>query len=125
MTFGDCELDLATGELRRGDRVTALGGLPARLLGLLAWKNGELATRDEIQRSLWPDGTIVDFDQSINQHVRQLRHVLGDSATRPAWIQTLPARGYRLLVEARYAPGCATRAPQDCATRPPQDRAAP
>jgi TolB-like protein/DNA-binding winged helix-turn-helix (wHTH) protein/Flp pilus assembly protein TadD len=106
LRFGEVALDLATGELHRtGDPApVVLGARPARLLALLAWRHGTLVTRDAIQAYVWADGTTVDFDQSINQHIRQLRQTLGDSAAHPAWIQTLPARGYRFLVAGALDP---------------------
>lgn len=106
LRFGEVALDLATGELHRAaaSAPIVLGARPARLLALLAWRHGQLVTRDEIQAHVWSDGTTVDFDQSINQHIRQLRQTLGDSAAHPAWIQTLPARGYRFLVAAELDP---------------------
>ncbi|HEY0985780.1 MAG TPA: winged helix-turn-helix domain-containing protein, partial [Kofleriaceae bacterium] len=111
LRFGEVALDLATGELHRAEEPApvVLGARPARLLALLAWRHGQLVTRDEIQAYVWSDGTTVDFDQSINQHIRQLRQTLGDSAAHPAWIQTLPGRGYRFLVAGARdpAPGAA------------------
>jgi TolB-like protein/DNA-binding winged helix-turn-helix (wHTH) protein/Flp pilus assembly protein TadD len=108
LRFGELALDLATGELHgAASGPIALGARPTRLLALLAWRHGQLVTRDEIEREVWADGTTVEFDQSINQHVRQLRQVLGDSAAHPSWIQTLPGRGYRFLVASELAPGAA------------------
>jgi TolB-like protein/DNA-binding winged helix-turn-helix (wHTH) protein/tetratricopeptide (TPR) repeat protein len=111
LRFADAALDVATGELRQGERVTLLGALPARLLAVLAWRRGALVTRGEIQRELWPDGTTVEFDQSINQHVRHLRQVLGDDAASPTFIQTLPARGYRFLPPVSYGDPAPAAAP--------------
>src|SRR5262249_22606235 len=102
LRFGDHRLDLATGELHGTQDAApiALGARPTRLLALLAWRHGQLVTRDQIQAQVWSDGTTVDFDQCINQYIRQLRQSLGDDAAHPAWIQTLPARGYRFLVKS-------------------------
>jgi TolB-like protein/DNA-binding winged helix-turn-helix (wHTH) protein len=112
LRFGELALDLATGELHRAARAPiALGARPTRLLALLACRHGQLVTRDEIQREVWSDGTTVGFDQSINQHVRQLRQILGDDAARPAWIQTLPGRGYRFLVASELVPDAAAATP--------------
>ncbi|MBB6143026.1 DNA-binding winged helix-turn-helix (wHTH) protein [Silvibacterium bohemicum] len=59
---------------------------------------GDIASREEIRRKLWSDDTAVDFDHSINAAVRTLRRTLGDSASRPKYIETLARRGYRLMV---------------------------
>src|SRR6185503_5917311 len=120
LRFGEVALDLATGELHRADEPApvVLGARPARLLALLAWRHGQLVTRDEIQAYIWSDGTTVDFDQSINQHIRQLRQTLGDSAAHPAWIQTLPARGYRFLVAGALDPVAAPAPSEERSDRP-------
>jgi DNA-binding winged helix-turn-helix (wHTH) protein len=65
-TFGDFELDVEVGELRRENRRLKLQPQPFKLLLLLVRKGGALVTRDEIRRELWPDGTFVDFDQAVN-----------------------------------------------------------
>jgi DNA-binding winged helix-turn-helix (wHTH) protein/tetratricopeptide (TPR) repeat protein len=117
LRFAAFELDLATCELRRGGAAVALTVQPARLLAVLAWRAEELVTRDEIQRHLWPDGTVVEFDACINQCVRQLRHALRDSAASPRWIQTLPGRGYKLLVPAAF------HAPRDAGALPASEPA--
>src|SRR5690349_17366690 len=66
LRFGELALDLATGELRRPGHAdpAVLGARPTRLLALLAWRHGQLVTRDDIQSYVWSDGTTVDFDQS-------------------------------------------------------------
>src|SRR6202020_93079 len=65
---------------------------------MLIERPGEIATREDLKRKLWPNDTIVDFDHSINVAIGTLRRVLGDSAVRPIYIETVARRGYRLLV---------------------------
>ncbi len=106
LCFGEFELDLAAGELRRNSRRIKLQPQPFKLLVLLARRAGTLVTRDEIRSELWPDGTYVDFDQSVNFTIRQIRDVLRDAADRPLYIETVPRRGYRFIapVDAGAAP---------------------
>src|SRR6185437_8744935 len=80
--FGEFELDVEAGELRRKNRRLKLQPQPFKLLVLLVRKAGALVSRDEIRRELWPDGTYVDFDQAVNFSVKQIRDVLGDEADR-------------------------------------------
>ena len=94
--FGGFELDPATGELWRDDEPVDLPPQPARLLALLARSPGRIVTRDQIQEEVWGD-TVVEFDQAINNAVRQLRSVLGDDASAPRFIETVPRRGYRFI----------------------------
>src|SRR6516225_4203152 len=93
--FGDLSLDLRTGELRKKGRRVRLQGQPFQVLVLLLREPGELVTREELRKQLWPLDTFVDFDDGLNAAVRKLRQVLGDSAERPRYIETLPRRGYR------------------------------
>ena len=94
--FGTFEADPASGELRRAGRVVSLQDQPFRLLLLLTERPGELVTRDEIRRRLW--GEIqVDFEEGLNTAVRKLRDALGDSASNPRFVETLPRRGYRFI----------------------------
>jgi cholera toxin transcriptional activator len=72
---------------------------PFQILTILGSRPGELVTREELVRALWPEGTFVDYDHSLNTAVNKLREVLGDSATAPRYIETLPRRGYRFLAE--------------------------
>jgi DNA-binding winged helix-turn-helix (wHTH) protein len=97
LRFGPFELHTRLSELRRDGRRLKLQPQPFKLLVLLASRAGTLVTRDEIREALWPDGTYVDFDQAVNFSVRQVREVLGDSAERPVFIETVPRRGYRFI----------------------------
>jgi DNA-binding winged helix-turn-helix (wHTH) protein len=101
--LGAFELDLKTGELcpvdpSSNDAKLLLQEQPFRVLRILIESRGEIATREEIKRRLWPNDTIVDFDHSINVAIGTLRRALGDSAGQPSYIETVARRGYRLLV---------------------------
>jgi DNA-binding winged helix-turn-helix (wHTH) protein len=102
--FGQFELDLAAGELRRNAARVRLQPQPFKLLALLVRRGGALVGRDEIRTELWPEGTFVDFDQSVNFAVKQIREVLGDSAERPLYIETVPRRGYRFIAPVDMPP---------------------
>lgn len=112
--FGQFELDLAAGELRRNASRVRLQPQPFKLLVLLARRAGTLVGRDEIRSELWPDGTFVDFDQSVNFAIKQIRDVLGDSAERPLYVETVPRRGYRFIAPvetgAKESPAAAAAA---------------
>ena len=95
--FGQFELDVTAGELRRNSARVRLQPQPFKLLVLLARRAGALVAREDIRSELWPDGTFVDFDQSVNFAIKQIREVLGDSAERPLYIETVPRRGYRFI----------------------------
>ena len=95
--FGEFELDVDAGELRRDNRRLKLQPQPFKLLVLLVRRGGRLVTRDEIRGELWPDGTYVDFDQAVNFSIKQIRDVLKDEAERPLYIETVPRRGHRFI----------------------------
>ena len=101
--FGEFELDVAAAELRRNGVKLKLQPQPFRLLVLLASRAGALVTRDEIKQELWPDGTYVDFDQSVNFSIKQVRDVLRDIPDRPLYIETVPKRGYRFIAPVNPA----------------------
>jgi DNA-binding winged helix-turn-helix (wHTH) protein len=103
--FGAFEADTKTGELRKAGVRLRLPDQPFRVLVLLLERRGEILTRDELRQQLWPDGTFVDFDHSLNSIVNKLRDVLGDSANNPRFIETLARRGYRLLVPVSVSVG--------------------
>lgn len=94
---GPFEVDLRSGELRRGGAVTPLQEQPRKILEMLLTHPGDLVTREDLRQALWPSDTFVDFEHGLNAAVKRLRDALGDSAETPAFIETLPRRGYRLI----------------------------
>jgi eukaryotic-like serine/threonine-protein kinase len=106
--FDQFELDLRTGEIYKQGRRIKLQDQPCQVLALLVERPGELVTREELQKKLWPNDTFVDFDHGVNLAINKLRGALGDSAEKPRFIETLPRRGYRWIapvehVEAGFA----------------------
>ncbi len=101
--FEGFELDRRTGELSDGRSRTVLPNQLFHILEALLERPGELVTRDELRRRLWPDDTFVDFEKGLNAAVRRLRDALGDSAESPRIIETVPRRGYRLVASVTAA----------------------
>lgn len=95
--IGDAEIDLDRREIRRGTFITRLQDQPLRILTLLLERAGEVILRQDIERKLWPDGTFVDFEHGVNAAIKRLRVALGDDATQPRFVETVPRRGYRLI----------------------------
>jgi TolB-like protein/DNA-binding winged helix-turn-helix (wHTH) protein/tetratricopeptide (TPR) repeat protein len=98
LRFGSFELDVRSAELRKDGAVVKLAPQPVKLLAMLAQQSGQVVTREEIRRQIWCDGTFVDFDQGLNFCIRQIREALGDDASKPVFVETLPRRGYRFLM---------------------------
>ena len=97
ITFGLFEVDLQSGELRKNGFKVRLRGQPFDILAMLLERPGEVVTREELQQRLWPDGTFVDFDHSLNTAVNKIREALDDSADNPRFVETIPRRGYRFI----------------------------
>jgi cholera toxin transcriptional activator len=95
--FGVFEADAATGELRRQGMRIKLNAQPFQVLLLLLGRAGQLLTREEIARELWPDGTFVDYEHGVNSAVNRIREALGDTASSPRFVETLARRGYRFV----------------------------
>ena len=95
--FGAFEADTTTGELRRQGIRIRLNAQPFQVLCLLLERPGELLTREEISRELWPDGTFVDYEHGVNSAVNRIRESLRDTASSPRFIETLARRGYRFV----------------------------
>ena len=105
--FGVFELEVATGELRRQGIRVKLHAQPFQVLRLLLERPGEMLTREEISRELWPAGTFVDYEQGVNSAVNRLRDAIGDKAKNPRFVETIARRGYRFVapVERIDLPG--------------------
>lgn len=95
--FGTHEFDPVTGELFRDGQIVKLQPQPSRVLSLLLAHPGEVLSREELREALWPDGTTVEFDQGLNYCIRQIRAALGESASDPDFIETIPKKGYRFI----------------------------
>ncbi|MCX6549867.1 MAG: winged helix-turn-helix domain-containing protein [Acidobacteria bacterium] len=120
--FGAFEADLRSGELRKAGVSISLQDKPFHLLARLLECPGELVTREQLQRELWPAHTFVDFERGLNTAVKRLRDALGDDPDRPHFIETLPRRGYRFIAPVVAAsPSGADDAPAS-RRRPPARR---
>jgi cholera toxin transcriptional activator len=95
--FGTFEADAGTGELRRQGLRIRIADQPFQLLLLLLERPGQLVTRDEICRALWPEGTFVDYEHGVNSAVNRIREALRDPAGNPRFIETRARRGYRFI----------------------------
>ena len=102
--FGSFTLDLKSGELNKHGKKIGLQEQPFRILTVMVEHPGELVTRDELRDRLWPDDTIVEFGHSINSAIKRLRDVLGDTADKPKYVETVARKGYRFLVPVDWEP---------------------
>ena len=101
--FGTFEVDLTAGEVRKSGLKLKLTGQPFQVLAILLERPGEVVTREELQKQLWPD-TFVDVDHNLNNAINKIREVLGDSAESPRFVETLPRRGYRFIAPVEPVP---------------------
>jgi TolB-like protein/DNA-binding winged helix-turn-helix (wHTH) protein/Flp pilus assembly protein TadD len=108
LRFGIFELDLRAGELRKQGVRVRLQEQPFQVLAMLLEHPGEVVTREELQKKLWPSDTFVDFDHGLNKAINKLREALGDSATSPRFVETVARRGYRFLAEVKAADASST-----------------
>ncbi len=95
--FGLFEADLQERELRKQGRRIKLQTQPFQILEVLLARPGEIVSREELCKRLWPGDTFVDFDHSLNTAIRRLREVLADSPDNPIFIETLQRQGYRFI----------------------------
>ena len=95
--FGGFEADAATGELRRQGVRVRLHAQPFQVLLMLVERQGEVVTREEISKELWPEGTFVDYEHGVNSAVNRVREALGDKANSPRFVETLARKGYRFV----------------------------
>ena len=102
--FAGIEFDTRTGELWKDGSRTVLPDQLFRVLAMLIRERGSLVTRDELRGVLWPDDTFVDFEHGLNAAIKRLREALGDSASAPRFIETIPRRGYRFIAAVESGP---------------------
>jgi DNA-binding winged helix-turn-helix (wHTH) protein/tetratricopeptide (TPR) repeat protein len=124
--FGLFEVDLTQGRLTRQGAPVRLQEQPLLVLAMLLEHPGEIVTREDLRRRLWPQGTHVDFDGSLNAVLKRLRAALSDDPDQPRFIETVPKRGYRFIapvikgIEEKHAPhgsDTATPTPPEVGTR--------
>lgn len=109
--FGAFEIDLRSGELRKQGIRLRLQEQPFQVLAALLEHPGDLVTREELVHRLWPDGTTVDFDRSLNAALTRLRQALSDSADVPRYVETVARRGYRFIAPLLDEPTTLPAAP--------------
>lgn len=119
LLFDDFELRLDSGELLKAGSPVKLQPQPFKVLEVLAGRSGEVVSREEIRQAVWGDA-FVDFDASLNFCVKEIRRALGDSATAPSYVETVPRRGYRFLRPVRMA--SETAAPPPVKVLPPRPK---
>ena len=95
--FGLFEADLGQGTLNRQGTPVKLQEQPFRILALLLETPGEVLSREDLRKRIWPEGTFVEFDGSLNTALMKLRSALNDNAENPVFIETVPRRGYRFI----------------------------
>src|SRR5438309_5388636 len=119
---GDYELDHRAGELRKGGIRIRLQEQPLQVLLAVLEHPGDVVTREELQRKIWPADTFVDFDHGLHAAVNRLRAALNDSADRPRYIETVARRGYRFIgrIENPQPP-----APANITPAPPPEKPGP
>ena len=128
LRFGPFALDLRTAELYRDGERIKLQQQPYQILALLIQHPGELVTREELRKELWPNDTFVDFDHGVNIAINKLRDALGDSPEKPLFIETIPRRGYRFIAPvdtpktSRYEEPPALATPVPAATGAPVEQ---
>ena len=123
--FGAFELDAREGELRKHGVRLHLQEQPLKILIALLERPGEIVSREDLVRTVWPDGVFVDFEARLNAAVNRLRQVLGDSAGQPRYIETVARKGYRFVVEVNVSGASLPNAPRLATEERPRARRIP
>jgi TolB-like protein/DNA-binding winged helix-turn-helix (wHTH) protein/Flp pilus assembly protein TadD len=109
LRFGVFEVDLRAGEVYKHGLRVRLQEQPFQVLAMLVEHPGEVVTREELRKKLWPADTFVDFDHGLNKAINKLREALGDSAESPRFVETVARRGYRFLAEVTASDAASAR----------------
>jgi DNA-binding winged helix-turn-helix (wHTH) protein/Tol biopolymer transport system component len=123
--FGQFELDLRTRQVTKNGATIRLSQQPIQVLSLLLEAPGEIVTREEFRRRLWPSDVFVDFDHGLNKSIQKLRDALGDSATSPRYIETIPRIGYRFIALPTASTRSVELRPEAAAVQEPAAAALP
>src|SRR5258708_10238520 len=110
--FGLCQVDQQRQEVSKNGTRLRLQGKVYQVLLALIEKQGEVVTRDELRVRLWPADTHVNYDANVNTTVNKLRQALGDSSEKPLYIETIPRKGYCLIVQPAFSDVPVAGAPQ-------------
>jgi DNA-binding winged helix-turn-helix (wHTH) protein len=101
--FGPFQVDQHRQEVSKSGVRLKLQGKVYQVLLALIEKQGEVVTRDELRLRLWPADTHVNYDANVNTTVNKLRQALGDSSDQPLYIETVPRKGYCLVVRPEFS----------------------
>ena len=118
--FGIFETDLARGRLLRQGELVRLQEQPFQVLVALLERYGQVVARDDLRQRLWPGDTFVEFDKSLGVALAKVRAALGDDATNPRFIETVPKRGYRFIAPVTVVEDAGAAAVAESAPRPRQ-----
>jgi TolB-like protein/DNA-binding winged helix-turn-helix (wHTH) protein/Tfp pilus assembly protein PilF len=109
--FGAFEVDFRAGELRKRGVPIRLQAQPFRVLEMLLEHSGDVVTREELKRKVWPADSFGDFDHGLNKAINKIREALNDSAANPRFVETVSGRGYRFIADMTPAEGL-SRSPE-------------
>src|SRR5262244_413126 len=109
--FGVFELDLQRAELRKNGVKVKLQEQPLKILQVLLENPGQIVSRDELQKRVWPANTFVEFDQGLYSAMARLRDALGDSSESPRFVETVARRGYRFIAPVTAVPSISDATP--------------
>src|SRR5208337_1143689 len=122
--FGAFEVDLRSAELRKHGLKLKIQEQPFQVLAILLEHPGQIVTREDLHKKLWPADTFVDFEHGLNAAINKLRETLGDSADNPRFVETLHRRGYRFIAPVETT-GAQGGAPAVAPVPPPATAVAP
>jgi DNA-binding winged helix-turn-helix (wHTH) protein len=101
--FGPFSIDRQRQQVYRGGSKLRLQGKVYQVLLVLIHNQGEVVTRERLKQALWPADTHVNYDANVNTTVNKLRQALGESTDKPAYIETIPRRGYSFIGSAEFS----------------------
>src|ERR1700747_897614 len=112
LRFGAFEIDICAGELRKHGLGIRLQEQPFQVLAVILEHPGEIVTREELQKKLWPADTFVDFDHGLNKAISKIREALNDSTESPRFVETVARCGYCFLADVRVVDPVSVRSGQ-------------